>query len=183
MLQKYNARGLAVAYFDKDGDVDIALSVNRAPPLLLRNETLLLRIGELRSEAEVMEKEIRFLEDTLKDLENGVVACWKRPESLIPAIAGTIVIRNFFDISVVHHSGRRVEFDTKAAELSIDVTSENREKILELILADLFEEDMNYASLKNCYIRVSIENHTSSYALYRNFGNVLKKIGIVLVNE
>jgi len=39
MLQKYNARGLAVADFDKDGDVDIAISVNRAPPLLLRNET------------------------------------------------------------------------------------------------------------------------------------------------
>ena len=39
LAQDYWARGLAVADFDLDGDVDIAISVNRGQPLLLRNET------------------------------------------------------------------------------------------------------------------------------------------------
>lgn len=35
----HNARGLAAADYDLDGDVDLAVSVNRGPPLLLRNDT------------------------------------------------------------------------------------------------------------------------------------------------
>ena len=41
----YNARGLAVADYDGDGDVDFAISVNRGAPLLLRNETETLNRG------------------------------------------------------------------------------------------------------------------------------------------
>jgi len=35
----YNARGLAVADYDRDGDVDIALACNQGSPVLLRNDT------------------------------------------------------------------------------------------------------------------------------------------------
>ncbi len=35
----HNARGLAAADYDLDGDVDLAVSVKRGPPLLLRNDT------------------------------------------------------------------------------------------------------------------------------------------------
>ena len=38
-MQNYDARGLAAADFDDDGDVDVAIAVNRGQPLLLRNET------------------------------------------------------------------------------------------------------------------------------------------------
>lgn len=35
----YSARGLAAADYDGDGDVDLALSCNQGPPVLLRNDT------------------------------------------------------------------------------------------------------------------------------------------------
>ncbi len=37
--QVHNARGLAAADFDADGDIDFAVSINRGQPLLLRNDT------------------------------------------------------------------------------------------------------------------------------------------------
>jgi len=41
----YGARGLAAADYDGDGDVDLAVSINRGAPLLLRNDTVTTNRG------------------------------------------------------------------------------------------------------------------------------------------
>ena len=147
------------------------------------NTQYIVKIDELETEAAGMKKEIQFLEDTLKELENGVVPCWKRPDSPVPEIAGTIIIRNFARYTIVHHSGSKRDISA----LDDETPSENREETkyiyLKKVLTEMFKEDMAYAASKNCYIRVKIENHTSSYALYRKYADVLKEMKIVLVNE
>ena len=40
LSRKHWSRGLAVTDFDRDGDVDIAIAINRGKPLLLRNDTV-----------------------------------------------------------------------------------------------------------------------------------------------
>ncbi|MCK5675325.1 MAG: hypothetical protein KAH95_18225, partial [Spirochaetales bacterium] len=124
------------------------------------NEEFIAQIDALETEAAAMKEEIQFLEDTLKELENGVVPCWKRPDSPVPEIAGTIIIRNFIDYTIVHHSGNKRDISV----LDEDTTAENREEAkynhLKKVLTQVFKEDMAYAASKNCYIRVKIENHT-----------------------
>ena len=147
------------------------------------NTEYIVRIDKLETEAIGMKEEIQFLEDTLKELENGVVPCWKRPDSPVPEIAGTIIIRNFVEDTIVHHSGSKRDISA----LEDETPAENREEAkyiyLEKMLTEMFKEDMAYAVSKNCYIRVKIENQTSSYALYRKYADVLKALKIVLVNE
>ncbi len=147
------------------------------------NEGFIVRINELETEAESMKKEILFLEDTLKELENGVVPCWKRPDSPVPEIAGTIIIRNFIEYTVVHHSGLSRDISELPEGTGLENREEAKYEYLQKILTEVFKDDRAYAASKNCYIRLKIENHTSSYALYRKYADVLKTLKIVLVNE
>ena len=147
------------------------------------NTELLFKIIELETDAESMKDEILFLENTLKDLENGVVPCWKRPDSPVPEIAGTIIIRNFVEYTIVHHSGLSRAVSDLPEGTALENRGEAKYKYLQKILIEVFKDDMAYAASKNCYIRVKIENHTSSYDLYRKYADVLKALKIVLVNE
>ena len=147
------------------------------------NNDLLVQIDELETEAANMKEEIQFLEDTLKELENGVVPCWKRPDSPVPEIAGTIIIRNFIEYSIVHHTGSKRDISALEEDIAPETREEAKYNNLKKVLTQVFKDDMAYAASKNCYIRVKIENHTSSYALYRKYADVLKAMRIVLVNE
>ncbi len=147
------------------------------------NTGFIIRIDELETESANMKEEIQFLEDTLKELENGVVPCWKRPDSPVPEIAGTIIIRNFARYTIVHHSGSKRDISALEDETPTENREEAKYNYLKKVLAEIFKDDMAYATSKNCYIRVKIENHTSSYALYRKYAAVLKTLRIVLVNE
>lgn len=162
------------------------------------NKILHHQVDNLEKENLKMKREITFLEKTLKKLKNGVVPCWKRPGSPVPEIAGTIIIRNFVDYSIVHHSGTirnfvdhsivhhsgfRRDISALADETSTENSEEAKYSNLKKVLTEVFKDDMKYARSKNCYIRVKIENHTNSYNLYRKYADVLKALKIVLVNE
>jgi len=147
------------------------------------NKILHLQVENLEKENLKMKKDITFLEKTLKKLKNGVVPCWKRPGSPVPEIAGTIIIRNFVDYSIVHHSGFRRDISALVDETSTENSEEAKYSNLKKVLTEVFKDDMKYARSKNCYIRVKIENHTNSYNLYRKYADVLKALKIVLVNE
>ncbi|MDA3937810.1 MAG: hypothetical protein PF693_00680 [Spirochaetia bacterium] len=147
------------------------------------NTELLVQISVLETEAESMKEEIEFLENTLKELENGVVPCWKRPDSPVPEIAGTIIIQNFIEYTVAHHSGLSKNISELPEGTALDNREEAKYEYLQKLLTEVFKDDMAYAASKNCYIRLKIENHTSSYDLYRKYADVLKTLKIVLVNE
>jgi len=147
------------------------------------NKILHLQVENLEKETLKMKGKITSLEKTLKELKNGVVPCWKRPDAPVPEIAGTIIIRNFVEYSIVHHSGTRLDISALEDESFAENREEAKYSNLKKILTKVFKKDMAYAASKNCYIRVKIENHTSSYALYRKYADVLKAMSIVLVNE
>jgi hypothetical protein len=46
-----------------------------------------------------------------------------------------------------------------------------------------FQEDNQFAAGNRCYIRVKVENHTNDYNLFLETAQVLKSLGIVVVNE
>ncbi len=147
------------------------------------NNSLNQKIDKLENESVSMKKEIEFLENTLKELKNGVVPCCKRPDSPVPEIAGTIIIKNFIEYSLVHHSGQKLDILSLAEDIPAEEREEMKYKNLRENLLKMFHKDMAYSKSKNCYIRVKIENHTSSYTLYRKYADVLKALRIVLVNE
>ncbi len=178
MLQKRNEFEIIEILRKKQNHIrEIANSLNLVPSTVMRI------MKKLETEAANMKEEILFLENTLKELENGVVPCWKRPDSPVPEIAGTIIIQNYVEYTIVHHTGSKRDISALEGETPSENREETKYIYLKKVLTEMFKEDMAYAASKNCYIRVKIENHTSSYALYRKYADVLKAMRIVLVNE
>lgn len=126
-------------------------------------------------ELAALKEEVNFLTEVLAEKENAVVPCWRRPDAIIPELVGTITIHNGISYSTTHTASGRTE--------TIAASPDEREQILTSRLLKTFREEREYAAEKNCYIRVRIVNETNDFSLYKDLGQVLSRIGMVLVNE
>lgn len=136
-------------------------------------EELTVRVAELQGEVEELTTEVNFLNELLAEKRYGVVPCWKRPEGVVPPVAGTVTI-NFSDEFVLkrNSSGRAV---------TVRPSYDERKQVLEVALSRLFASDLAYAESKNCYLRVTIENNTGSFHIYSDVLDVLGSLGFVVV--
>jgi len=129
-------------------------------------------------------EERAFLLDQIARMEekkNAAYPCWVRPDGVIPEIAGTLVIHSADFAELTRTNGGFTEIvrpeDPDAAESWI-----RRDAVFSAVRRT-FQEDNQFAAGNRCYIRVKVENHTNDYNLFLETAQVLKSLGIVVVNE
>lgn len=136
---------------------------------------MFVQIRQDRQTIAGLKQETEFLQKMLDEKKDGAVPCWKRPDSPVPEIAGTVVIHSTFLYTVQHH---------KKGEREVMITDSGKaEEQLKEVLRQVFWEDTAYAGKKKCYVRVKIVNETNDYSLYKNLASVFKSLGIVVVNS
>jgi hypothetical protein len=127
-------------------------------------------------------EEVAFLLELIEKMEykkNAAYPCWIRPDGVIPEVAGTLIIHSPEYTEVSRTNGGSGKIDT-----SIDTGGQAaRRDALFTNVRRLFQEDNQFASRNRCYIRVKVENRTNDYALFLETAQVLKSMGMVVVNE
>jgi len=140
-----------------------------------RNRELAASNTELRAQVDELKVEVDFLNELLAEKKYGVVPCWRRPEGVIPRVAGTITIVMSSEFTIYRAACGK--------SITVHPSYDDREALLERTIAGLFEQDLAYAREKNCYIRMSIENRTGSFHIYSDVLSVLSSLGIVVANQ
>lgn len=132
---------------------------------------LFLQYRAAREEAAFLLEQIAKMEDK----KDAAYPCWVRPDGVIPEVAGTLII----------HSSELAEITrTNGGSQEIRSSEENpRRDAIFSAARRLFQEDNQFAARNRCYIRVRVENQTNDYALFLETAQVLKSLGIVVVNE
>jgi hypothetical protein len=158
---------LALLYVDYNKvKSSLADSIKEITSLKEENQALLIRLEE--AEAEL-----------------GPTPCWQRPESPIPPITAELIIESTRTIRIVSYKGEDQVILLTQSNLEGTHSSDGKAGflMLEQALKKRFAWEREYASGQNCYIRMKIINHTERYSLYQESASVLKKLGIVVVQE
>ncbi len=151
------------------------LSIGVLALVYVRYTTAREENAELQSTVTELEDEVAFLNEILAEKENAIVPCWRRPDGVIPELVGTVTIRSPGMLELEH---------AESGELRrLETPPEERGEILTAELLRLFQDERVYAEVKNCYIRMRIVNETNDFSLFKEAAEVLKRIGVVLVNE
>ena len=116
-----------------------------------------------------------ILKARIEELEGGVIPCWKRPDSPIPELVGTIIIDSPRLIRVIPDNGSE-----KSILLSPDSPHQGF-LVLKETLIDQYKTLRGFAARNNCYLRMEVINHTERYSLYQEAAAVLKSLNIVVV--
>ncbi|OQY34672.1 MAG: hypothetical protein B6241_03790 [Spirochaetaceae bacterium 4572_59] len=133
---------------------------------------------ELLSQNESLIEEVDDLSFRLAEKENAVMPCWKRPDSLIPEIVGTIIIEGSRMIRFSHYSREETVLTLSREDSTFGLSIKVR-----AVLLKQFQWEREYAAQRNCYLRMKIINHTERYSLYQEVAEVLNGLGIVVVQE
>ena len=131
-------------------------------------------------------EERAFLLDQIARMEekkDAAYPCWLRPDGVIPEIAGNIVIHSSGFAELNRTNGGTVEIRRPVENINPDGSSWARRDAIFSEVRRMFQQDNQYASGNRCYIRVRVENHTNDYNLFLETAQVLKSLGIVVVNE
>ncbi|MBF9018477.1 MULTISPECIES: hypothetical protein [unclassified Oceanispirochaeta] len=117
----------------------------------------------------------------LDELENGVVPCWKRPDSPIPPVIGEIIIESPRLIRISSYKGKDQSLVISSGES--EGSQQAAFNTLRQMLRSRYKEEFDTAGDENCYLRMRILNQTERYSLYQQSAAVLKSLGIVVVQE
>ena len=123
-------------------------------------------------------EEVIFLLERIEEMEekkDAAYPCWIRPDQIIPKIAGRVVIHSADFIELTRTNGG-------SREIRVVDADSRRDEVLSA-LRSMFREDTEFGSCNHCYIRVQVENLTNDYSLYLETAQVLRSLGIVVVNE
>lgn len=151
------------------------LSIGVLTLLFVRYMTAQEENAKLQLTVTELEEEVEFLNEILAEKENAIVPCWRRPDGVIPELVGTITINSPVEMELEHAGNGELR--------RIETPPEERTEILTGELLRLLRDERVYAEVKNCYIRMRIVNETNDFSLFREAAEVLKRIGVVLVNE
>jgi hypothetical protein len=128
----------------------------------------------------IAREERAFLLDQIASMEekkDAAYACWTRPDGVIPKLAGTLVIHSADRLELSRTNGVTVEIQAGS-----QVDWDRRGEVFSATRRT-FQQDNQYAAGNRCYIRVKVENRTNDYNLFLETAQVLKSLGIVVVNE
>ena len=129
-------------------------------------------------------EERAFLLDQIARMEekkNAAYPCWIRPDGFIPKIAGTLVIHSA-DFAELKRTNGGYEKIVRPEDADAAADWNRRDASFSAIRRT-FQQDNQYAVGNRCYIRVKVENRTNDYNLFLETAQVLKSLGIVVVNE
>lgn len=137
--------------------------------------TLRAGIAVLHEDIQTLELEVAFLNEMLAEYRHGVVPCWRRPDTIVPPVAGRIVI---------HHRDRYSIRRTGAAEaVVLDTEPSTMATDLEEVIRTDFADQMQYAAENRCYVRIGVKNETNSFRFYQDVVDVVRRTAMVVVNE
>ncbi len=160
------------------------LSVGAGALLYARWSAAEQQAAEFHSQIAALSEEVDFLNEILAEKRYGVVPCWRRPDSAIPTLVGTVTIHGSGAFSVQRtHDQQTLDIGPAEQQTGDGASGDGEPLLIRQAVRGLFTAELDYAAAKNCYLRLVIDNQTDSYAHYRGLASLVSGTHMVVVNE
>jgi|GEM_PF-7128238 len=119
--------------------------------------------------------EVEFLQEILREKENAVVPCWRRPDAFVPEVVAIVTITGAGTATI--------EVAGRANTITVFGKPEVFSKQLRDAVATSMQAYLEYAGVRDCYLRVRVNNETESFAVYEEVVAVLTDLNLVIAND